>query len=89
MLVWGAPQEPNGDVIRYDVTYRIDGGELATTSVDLNTIFAFPELPTGTIISDISVTAYTRVGPGEITNLPDVVIPEKSLFLNLVGDSDL
>ena len=87
MLFWEAPQEPNGEIVRYDITYRVNDNELVRTNVEWNTTFTIPKQPLGTRISSISVTAYTRVGPGEPTSLPDVEYPEQGEFQNTFCDS--
>ena len=84
LVTWEAPGEPNGVIVRYEVTYRVDGGEVVTTDVARNTMFTITGLPQGSIISDITVTAYTSVGSGEATSLPDVVILEPSECSNLL-----
>ncbi len=33
MLSWGPPQEPNGIIIAYEVTYTINGGYLTRVNV--------------------------------------------------------
>ena len=86
LLFWGPPQEPNGEIVRYDVTYRVNHNGLVTTNVQRSTTFTIPKQPLGTRISTISVTAYTRVGPGEPTPLPDVEYPEQGEFQNTFCD---
>ena len=40
VLTWSAPQEPNGVIISYEVTYRVSDGNLVTTNIThLSTIF--------------------------------------------------
>ena len=66
VLTWSAPQEPNGVIISYEVTYRVSDGNLVTTNTtDLSTTFTIPSLTPGTTVTDISVSAYTRVGRGD------------------------
>ena len=64
MLTWSAPQEPNGVIVSYEVTYRVSDGNLVTTNTtDLR--FTIPSLTSGTNVTEISVSAYTSVGRGD------------------------
>ena len=86
LVAWEAPREPNGVIVRYEVTYRVNGGKVVTTDVARNTMSTIytTGLPQGSIISAITVTAYTSVGSGKATSLPDVVILEQSECSNLL-----
>ena len=69
VLTWSAPQEPNGVIISYEVTYRVSDGNLVTTNTtDLR--FTIPSLTPGTNVTEISVSAYTRVGRGYPVQIP-------------------
>ena len=71
-LTWSAPQDPNGVIISYEVTYRVSGGDLVTTNTtDLSTPFSISSLTPQTTVSDISVSAYTSIGPGEAATIAD------------------
>ena len=71
-LTWSAPQEPNGVIISYEVTYRVTGSNLVTTNTtDLSTTFSISSLTPQTKVSNISVSAYTRIGPGEVATIAD------------------
>ena len=73
VLTWNSPDEPNGIIIRYEVTYRIsDGNIIKTFNTGLNTAFQISPLETGTRVSDVSVSAYTSVGSGLLSNLTDL-----------------
>ena len=64
VLTWSTPQEPNGVIISYEVTYRVSDGNLVTTNTtDLR--FTIPSLTPGTNVTEISVSAYTSVGRGD------------------------
>ena len=68
VLSWNPPQEPNGAIIAYEVSYRSDNPDNITrntTSVN-TTIFTTPPLLPKANIS-FSVRAYTHVGPGPST----------------------
>ena len=70
-LTWSAPQEPNGVIISYEVTYRVTGSNLVTTNTtDLSTTFSISSLTPQTTVSYISVSAYTSAGRGE-ASIPD------------------
>ena len=73
VLTWSPPQEPNGVIISYEVTYTINGNNAVRVNTsDLSTTtFTIPSLTPQTRVSDITVTAYTRIGQGEPANLPD------------------
>ena len=82
LLMWSAPQEPNGVIISYEVTYRVsDGNPVTTNTTDLR--FTIP-LPTrGTNVTEISVSAYTivgRVDPVLISYLTSEELPRKLIF---------
>ncbi len=69
-LIWHPPQEPNGYIIAYEVTYSVNDSQLITVNTtNINTNFVIPQLTPGTTsyLSDISVSAYTKVGPGDPT----------------------
>ncbi len=72
MLTWDPPDEPNGIIIRYEVTYRIGDADIQTLNTGLNNAFTISPLETGTRVSDVSVSAYTSVGRGVPSNLPDL-----------------
>ena len=66
VLTWSAPQEPNGVIISYEVTYRVsDGNNFTTNTTDLSPTITIPSLTPGTNVTEISVSAYTSVGRGE------------------------
>ena len=72
VLTWSPPQEPNGVIISYEVTYTVNGNNsFRVNTSDLSTTFTIPSLTPQTRISAITVTAYTRISRGEPTNLPD------------------
>ena len=71
-LTWSAPQEPNGVIISYEVTYRVTGSNLNTTNTtDLSTTFSISSLTPQTSVSNISVSAYTSIGRGEAATIAD------------------
>ena len=61
MLTWSPPQEPNGVIISYEVTYTVnDGNPVRTFTTDLT--FTISSLTPGTRVSNISVSAYNSEG---------------------------
>ena len=82
VLTWSAPQEPNGVIISYEVTYRVsDGNHVTTNTTDLR--FTIPSLTPGTNVTEISVSAYTSVGRGDPVHIPHLMtarIPRKMNF---------
>ena len=79
-LTWSAPQEPNGVIISYEVTYRVTGSNLVTTNTcttDLSTTFSISSLTPQTTVSDISVSAYTSIGRGEAATIADQTTREE------------
>ena len=72
VLTWSPPQEPNGVIISYEVTYTVNGNnDFRVNTSDLSTTFTIPSLTPQTRVSAITVTAYTRIGRGEPANLSD------------------
>ena len=72
VLTRSAPQEPNGVIISYEVTYRVSDGNLVTThTIDLR--LTIPSLTSGTNVTEISVSAYTSVGRGNPVQIPHLM----------------
>ena len=86
-LTWSAPGEPNGVIISYEVTYRVTGSNLVTTNItDLSTTFNISSLTPQTTVSNISVSAYTSIGPGEAATIADqTTLEEPREFLVAQG----
>ena len=71
---WNPPQEPNGIIIAYQLTYRVRGSHnMERNFTGGDTMFTL-NLPPGTVVSDISVRAYTSAGPGDTVTIDDVAI---------------
>ncbi len=47
VFTWDPPGEPNGVIIRYEVTYRISDGNIQTLNTGLNNAFTISPLETG------------------------------------------
>ena len=72
LLTWDPPQQPNGVIIAYEVTYRIHGSDLVTLNITYMSI-TIGGLEPKTIISNISVSAYNRIGQGQVEALPSLI----------------
>ena len=82
VLTWSAPQEPNGVIISYEITYR-DSNDNAFTTNTTNLRFTISSLTPGTNVTEISVSAYTRVGRGDPVRIPHLVTttrPSRFIF---------
>ena len=76
VLTWNVPQEPNGIIIAYEVTYINDDGAITVVnSTNGASTLTIPSLPLNTNISSISVSAYTSIGRGESVSHDDVITP--------------
>ncbi len=64
LLTWSPPQEPNGVIIAYEITYSVNGSELFKMNTT-NTTHIILRLAINTEVSNISVRVYTSVGPGD------------------------
>ena len=88
VLTWSPPQEPNGVIISYEVTYTVNGNNTVRVNTsDLSTTFTIPSLTPQTRVSAITVTAYTRIGRGEPANKPDqstLEAPSESMYQHLL-----
>ena len=72
VLTWSPPQEPNGVIVSYEVTYTVNGNNTVRVNTsDFSTTFTIQSLTPQTRISAITVTAYTRIDQGEPANLSD------------------
>ena len=71
MLTWSAPQEPNGVIINYEVTYLVSDGNLVKTNTT-NLRFTILSLSPGTNVTEISVNAYTSAGRGDPAVIPSL-----------------
>ena len=77
VLTWSVPQEPNGIIIAYEVTYSINGSAITVVnSTNGASTLTIPSLPPNTIVSSISVSAYTTIGRGDsLSYNEDVTTP--------------
>ena len=74
VLTWSPPQEPNGVIISYEVTYIVNGNNTVRVNTsDSSATFTIPSLTPQKRVSGIKITAYTRIGQGEPSNLPDQI----------------
>ena len=68
-ITWDPPERPNGNIIAYEVSYEpTDSSEPV---IRMNTTANFSTLSNLELGSEymFSVTAYTRVGPGNTTSV--------------------
>ena len=74
ILTWNPPQQRNGIITNYTVTYRVNGSAPVTRNTDNpDTTFTITSLFPQTRIFNISVRASTSAGPGPEMTLEDVV----------------
>ena len=75
-ITWDHPREPNGIILHYEISYRVNDSTSPITDTTTNpndTItFNIPALTLGTRVS-VSVRAYTGVGPGAPATLSNLV----------------
>ncbi len=73
VLSWSPPEEPNGAILGYEVTYRVTEKSIITYICESSaTSFTISSLAPGTQVSEISVAAYNLVGWGESTGAHSV-----------------
>ena len=78
VLKWRAPQQPNGVIISYQVTYWINGTIPVTrNTTNLDTMFVITSQAPPTELTDITVSAYTKVGRGQNTSIPNQILQQK------------
>ena len=76
VLTWSAPQDPNGVIISYEVTYKGNDDIVTTNTTDLSTTFTISSLTPGTNVTEISVSAYTNVGRGDPVQISHLTLEE-------------
>ena len=73
VFTWSPPQDPNGVILSYEVTYRVNNSTpITTNTTNLSNMFVITSVTPLTNISDVVVSAYTRIGRGEGTPLEDI-----------------
>ncbi len=83
---WDPPQDPNGIIVAYELTYRVNSDSPMTWNVS-TTAFTLPVAP-NTKVYDISIRAYTRMGPGDVAKAEDLLIPAATMSIRELS-SDL
>ena len=80
-LSWMPPEVPNGNIIRYNVLYRIlDGGSFTTVNIMATDLtYTVTELTTATEYR-FRVTASTIVGEGPRSNFVDVFVGKLNMY---------
>ena len=90
LLTWSPPQEPNGVIIAYEVTYSVNSSDpVVINTTDVTTSYTL-ELAPNTAVFDASVRGYTSIGPGNVsghfgvsTVAPcELLLPKKSPTVN-------
>ena len=80
-IIWGPPEERNGIIIAYEVTYRVNNSDARTeNTTNLNTMLDLEFAP-NTRISSIRVRAYTIIGPGPNDDTRDITLSPRELAL--------
>lgn len=81
VMTWDPPQNPNGAITAYEVTYHINGtGDnggsvvVAVNTTDVRSMLTL-ELAPSIAVYDIVVRAYNSIGPGGRMVVDDVIIP--------------
>ena len=74
VLTWSPPQDPNGVIIAYQITYQVNDNLTTINTTDISTMLSI-ELALNITVSDISLRAYTSVGPGNAVMHRDVSTP--------------
>ena len=72
VLSWSPPEKANGVIITYEVTYRVNYSNNFTVNLSAASTMLTIQLTPNTNISDISVRAYTSIGPGNSTVHQDI-----------------
>ena len=74
-LFWSPPEQHNGILTQYEVTYRLNSSSQITTVriSSLSTTFIIQSLTPNIGVVDISVSAYTSAGQGPPVMGPNVV----------------
>ena len=78
-ISWKPPEKPNGIMTGYDVTYTVRKIN-TTVSVDLSATYSIPVNLQEEHVPIVTVTPYTRSGPGESASIFDLTtkpIPRK------------
>ena len=68
-LSWLEPVPANGIIIQYTITYSVNGST-PTINISSRSRFTVPDLLPGTLVSNITVFASTRIGPGPAVTVP-------------------
>ncbi len=79
VLTWSPPREPNGVIIAYEVTYSVNSSEPSIVNTTDVTTTLVLRLAQSTKVSNISVRAYTSVGPGNFLITLNVCTPRNPM----------
>ena len=79
VLTWSPPQEPNGVIIAYEVSYSVNNNSTTINTTGINTMLVI-EVQPSTTVAHISVLAYTSIGPGNASIHRDVSILQQNIM---------
>ena len=91
-LSWSPPAVPNGIITSYDVMFRENNDTNFSNDSITATFgrhsFSISDLTAQTTISDITVSARTRIGPGPSTYFSNIIIkfgvPRECIYILLI-----
>jgi hypothetical protein len=72
LLTWNPPEDPNGKIAQYEITYRIGRVNPDVDSSGLINSYAISQLQPQTRFEEVTVTAYNDFGKGEVSRLMDI-----------------
>lgn len=70
LLTWSPPQQPNGIITSYSVTYQANGIPSTNTVAGSVTMFTISSLTPASVVVGISVRASTSAGLGDAVTIP-------------------
>ena len=80
---WRIPEESNGIILHYGVSYRVDGSSRVEKNVYLNRTFAVSDLKPMTKIREFAVFAVNSAGPSkeyQVENIVTAQLPRKNII---------
>jgi ephrin-A len=79
-LTWDSPDEPNGVITKYEITYRVGDDKQSTDNSGLTTSYRISQLSPQTMVPEVTVSAYNEIGKGNVSrlmNLSTLEVPRK------------
>lgn len=74
-ITWGFPEEPNGIITVYRVSYVVNGQREIRRLTNVSQKFTTPQFRPSTNVSNITVAAHTIIGAGPAATHPYILIP--------------